>query len=243
MAAARSPVEARINPFQVRGSLQTLLSLRLLAPEDPSFMALLLDKVAHAPDFFRQAPIVLDVGPIAAREPIDLAALVERLKEHRLMPVGIQNGSPAWNEAAALAGLALFGAGGVGGGRAAGAPAAVQAVAPPTPRAPAMLVTEPVRGGQQVQAPDGDLVILGQVGHGAEIAATGHIHVYGPLRGRAFAGMGGDERAMIFCDQLQAELLSIAGVYMVNEELDSALLGKRVRIGCAGDRLFVTQAP
>jgi septum site-determining protein MinC len=208
-------------------------------------MTLLVDKVAHAPDFFRQAPVVLDVGPVAEREPIDLVAFVEQLRQRRLVPVGLQNGSPAWNEAAAAAGLALFGAGGASVGRPAPNQAQNQAASPAPaaapPRAPALVVSEPVRGGQQIQAPEGDLVVLGAVSHGAEIAAAGHIHVYGPLRGRAFAGMGGDERAMIFCDQLHAELLSIAGIYMVNEELDPQLFGKRARIACSGERLLVTQ--
>jgi septum site-determining protein MinC len=242
VAAANPPGETRALPFQVRGSLQTILSLRLAAPEDPSFFPLLLDKVAHAPDFFRQAPIVLDVGPIRDREPIDLEAFLEQLRHHRLAPVGIQNGSPAWNEAAARVGLALFGPGGNGGRP---AERSVVAAAPPTrsPRGPSLVVTDPVRGGQQVQAPDGDLVVLGPVSHGAEVAANGHIHVYGPLRGRAFAGIGGDERAMIFCDQLQAELLSIAGIYMVNEELDPQVLGRRARISCTGERLSITPVP
>ena len=100
VAATKAPGEARQVPFQVRGSLQTVLTLRLLVPDDPNFFPLLLDKIAHSPDFFRNAPLVLDVGPLAAREPLDVAALAERLREHRLMPVGVQNGSPEWNEAA-----------------------------------------------------------------------------------------------------------------------------------------------
>src|SRR3954451_11279677 len=100
-------------PFQVRGSMQTILWLRLLEPGHPDFFALLLDKIAHSPDFFRAAPVVLDVGQVADREPVDLADFAARLREQRLFPVGIQNGSPAWNEAALAAGLALFGAGGV----------------------------------------------------------------------------------------------------------------------------------
>src|SRR3954454_15691759 len=60
-------------PFQVRGSLPTILSLRRIPPDDPDFFALLLDKIAHSPDFFRAAPVVLDVGQVADREPVDLA--------------------------------------------------------------------------------------------------------------------------------------------------------------------------
>ncbi len=123
-----------------------------------------------------------------------------------------------------------------------------QGGAPPTAtaaakRGAAQLITEPVRGGQQLHAPDGDLVVLGAVGHGAELAAAGHIHVYGALRGRAFAGINGDEKAMIFCDQLHAELLSIAGVYLVNEDIDQRLLNRRVRVHCDGEKLVLNPLP
>lgn len=247
-SAAKTPSDGRNYPFQVRGSLQTLLALRLIAPADPDFFTLLVDKIAHAPDFFRDAPVVLDVAPIAATPPIDLAAFVAGLRAHRLVPIGLQNGSPAWWEAAAAAGLARFGSGGQVADRpiqpADGPPPAASAAAvPPARRGPAMVVHEPVRGGQQIQAQDGDLVVLGPVGHGAEVAASGHIHVYGPLRGRAFAGTQGDETAMIFCDQLEAELLSIAGVYLVNEAIDPRLMGRRVRVTCEGEGLQLRPVP
>jgi septum site-determining protein MinC len=119
---------------------------------------------------------------------------------------------------------------------------ASSAAAPPPAarRGSGLVITEPVRSGQQVFYGEGDITVLSTVSSGAEIAATGHVHVYGPLRGRAFAGVEGDDRAMIFCDQLHAELLSIAGVYLVNEELDRDAVGRRVRVSSAGERLFVT---
>ena len=223
-----------------------MLALRLLAPDSPDFFPLLVDKVAHSPDFFRHAPVVLDVGPLAASSPIDLAAFVERLREHRLTPVGIQNGSPAWNEAALAAGLAVFGAGSQpreaappeGPPAAPRRPAATAAV---PRRAPALVVREPVRGGQQITT-EGDLVVLASVSPGAELAATGHIHVYGTLRGRAFAGIEGDESALIFCDQLEAELISIAGVHLVNEEIEPRLLRKRARVALEHERLVIHAA-
>ncbi len=226
-------------PFQIRGSLQTLLCLKLLRPEDPGFFPALIEKVAHAPDFFRNAPLVLDVAPIQAREPDCLAEIVARLKEHRVVPIGLQNGSPAWNEAAVAQGLAIFAAGGNAERR--------QNDRPGERTKPAAgagtLVSQPVRGGQQVVNPEGDLVVTAAVSPGAEVAAAGHIHIYGPLRGRAFAGMNGDDRAMIFVDQLDAELLSIAGIHLVNEEIDPRLLGKRVRASLAGERLELKPLP
>ena len=235
--ASTADQTSRRLPFQVRGSLQTMLALRLLDPDDPEFLAKLVEKIAYAPDFYRDAPIVLDLAAVADREPIDLLRFAEELRRHRLVPVGVQNAAPAWLEEAERAGLAVF----AGGGPGHSAPPA-RGVEPPSAgrrRAAAMVVTEPVRGGQQLVASEGDLVVLAPVGHGAEIAAAGHIHVYAPLRGRAYAGIEGDENAMIFCDQLDAELVSITGVYVVNEEIDTALLGRRVRISCMGDRLHL----
>lgn len=238
-------------PFQLRGSLQTVLSLRLLAPQEPSFFPRLVDKVAHSPDFFRDAPLVLDVGHIANEPPLDLEDFVRQLRGHRLLPVGIQNGSPAWNEAALRAGLAVFGAGSPARESAERPeaepktpPASPLPVSPPPPRRiPARVVREPVRGGQQVVAPEGDLVVMAAVSPGAELAAAGHIHVYGTLRGRAFAGIDGDETAMIFCDSFEAELLSIAGVHLVNEEIDPKLLRKRVRVALLHEQIVVSPAP
>src|SRR3954469_24267162 len=112
VARATMPAGARGLPFQIRGSLQTLLSLRLLRPEQPEFFEILLDKIAHSPDFFRHAPFILDVSPIAEQEPIDLAAFVDKLREQRLAVVGLQNGNEAWQEAATKAGLAIMPPGG-----------------------------------------------------------------------------------------------------------------------------------
>ncbi len=81
------------------------------------------------------------------------------------------------------------------------------------------LVTKPVRSGQQIYAQGGDLVVLAPVSHGAELLADGNIHIYAPLRGRALAGISGDESARIFCSSLEAELISVAGHYIINETL------------------------
>ena len=241
-SAVKAPTASRGLPFQMRGGIQTILSLRLLAPRDPDFFPLLLDKIAHSPDFFREAPVVLDLAVIAQEAPTGLEEFVTQLRQHRLLPVGVQHGSPAWNEAAMALNLAVFGDGGTAEPPAQRPTrqARRETAAPVTARhGPAVTVAEPIRGGQQVHSPDGDLVVTAMVGNGAEIAAAGHIHVYGTLRGRAFAGIGGDEQAMIFCDQLDAELLSIAGVHLVNEEIDQAMIGRRVRVRLERDRLVL----
>lgn len=90
----------------------------------------------------------------------------------------------------------------------------------PTGR-PTKLVTQPVRSGQQIYAQGADLIIMSQVSEGAEVLADGHIHVYGTLRGRALAGVNGDTSARIFCRSLEAELLSVAGNFVLSEDLRS----------------------
>lgn len=245
MSAAEEASKAGTGlPFQIRGSLQTLLSLKILRPDDPAFFTGLVEKVAHAPDFFRNAPIVIDGGAVKAKSPECLAEIVERLREHRVVPVGLQNGSPAWNEAAIDLGLAIFGAGGAGSDEPLAGGRAGKIAKPAAAGRPAgKVIREPVRGGQQIVAHDGDLVVMAPVSAGAEVAAAGHIHVYAPLRGRAFAGMNGDEQALIFCEQLHAELLSIAGIHQVSEEIDAQLLGKRIRASLVGERLKVDALP
>lgn len=225
-------------PFQIRGSLQTVLSLKVLQPEDPTFFSLLVEKVAHAPDFFRNAPLILDGAAVKAKAPDVLAEIVDRLREHRVVPVGLQNGSAEWNDAAVALGLAIFGA----GGSSKDDQRSKAKKHSDKPHA-GKTVREPVRGGQQVVASEGDLVVMAPVSAGAEIAAAGHIHIYAPLRGRAFAGMNGDASAMIFCEHLDAELISVAGVHLVNEELDERLLGKRIHASLVDERLKVEPLP
>ncbi|MBT4145506.1 MAG: septum site-determining protein MinC, partial [Gammaproteobacteria bacterium] len=41
----------------------------------------------------------------------------------------------------------------------------------------------------------------------------------GALRGRVLAGVQGNENVRIFCSNLQAELVSIAGNYRVSEDI------------------------
>ena len=96
-----------------------------------------------------------------------------------------------------------------------------------------------MRSGQTVYAERGDLTIVGPVSSGAEIVASGSIHVYGPLRGRAIAGAHGDETARIFCQSLDAELLAIAGLYRTSESIQDELRQRSVQVVLNNDRLDV----
>ena len=102
-----------------------------------------------------------------------------------------------------------------------------------------MVVDKPVRSGQQVYAKGRDLVVLAPVGQGAEVIADGNIHIYAPLRGRALAGVMGFEGARIFCKELRAELISVAGLYRVSEDLPENLHGVSAQIRLSADWLVV----
>ncbi|PLZ00371.1 septum site-determining protein MinC [Burkholderia sp. WAC0059] len=106
---------------------------------------------------------------------------------------------------------------------------------------PALVVDRPLRSGQRIYA-KGDLVVLGLVSNGAEVIAEGNIHIYAPLRGRALAGVHGNHDARIFCTCLEAELISIAGIYRTTENpLPAEVLGKPVQIRLDGDEKLLIE--
>lgn len=112
--------------------------------------------------------------------------------------------------------------------------------APAAPKEPpSLLLDAPVRSGQLVFFPEGDITVIGSIASGAEVVAGGSIHVYGALRGRALAGTSGNARARIFCSRIEAELLAIDGYYRTADELDPALLGKRAQAWLDGDGLKI----
>ena len=86
------------------------------------------------------------------------------------------------------------------------------------------------------------MIVLAAVSSGAELLADGNIHVYGPMRGRALAGVKGNLKARIFCKQLGAEMLSIAGHYKVAEDLRrDPLWGDAVHVCLSGELLNITR--
>ncbi|MGB6218457.1 MAG: septum site-determining protein MinC, partial [Castellaniella sp.] len=103
-----------------------------------------------------------------------------------------------------------------------------------------LVIRHPLRSGQRIYARGGDLIVMGMVSQGAEVIADGHIHVYGPLRGKAMAGARGNTRAMILTTQLDPELLAIAGVYRVVEtRLPETLHNRPAQIELDGDTLRI----
>jgi septum site-determining protein MinC len=116
--------------------------------------------------------------------------------------------------------------------------------APPDPQPPqkepaSLLLESPVRSGQSIVFPDGDITVLGSVASGAEIMAGGSIHIYGALRGRAFAGLAGNSRARIFCNKVEAELLAIDGHYRTADEIESSLRSQPIQAWLKDNEMFI----
>lgn len=106
--------------------------------------------------------------------------------------------------------------------------------ASPTPTGqatPLMLMHhETLRTGQQLIAEQGDVILTADMNSGSELIAAGSVHVYGTIRGRVIAGASGQAQARIFCQKLEAELVSIAGTYHVADDIPEDYVGKAVQI-------------
>jgi septum site-determining protein MinC len=225
--------ENKLPPFELKGSLFTLTVLRLFHLDRTAIERHLSEKIKQAPGFFSNTPVVIDLdGVVDSTDGMDLSGLHKLLLEYGMVPVGIRNGSPELRIIARQAGLPTLPE------SRATAAARRPEWAEPTP-ARNRILSHPVRSGQQIYAPDGDLIVLGTVSAGAEVIADGNIHIYGALRGRALSGVRGDIETRIFCQSLEAELVSIAGRYRISEQIDPADRGKAMQIHLLEDRLII----
>jgi septum site-determining protein MinC len=204
-------------------------------------------RLGDQPDFFDHDPLVIDLSPLQEQGEcqVDFASLRLLLQRYRLVPVAVKGGSAAQMQSAVAAGLAA--APEARTVLPAEPPAAEQAPAvrtdpafvnsmPPQLPAGPLVVDRPLRSGQQVYARGRDLVVLAMVNPGAEVLSDGHIHVYAPLRGKAIAGARGNIDARIYTLSLEAELLSIAGVYRTSDTpLPADVAGKPAQVRLEGD--------
>ncbi|MCP1608276.1 septum site-determining protein MinC [Pseudomonas citronellolis] len=272
--------------FQLKGSMLAVTVLELAHNDLSRLDRQLADKVAQAPNFFRDTPLVLALDKLPGGEgQLDLQGVLDICRRHGLRTLAIRANREEDLRLATMLDIPVLPPSGsrdrpLEPRDAAAAPAnegivrrprseklaepvvekaidkASDKTADPAPEkapekpaepsAPAVrptkLVTSPVRGGVQIYAAGGDLIVLAPVSPGAELLADGNIHVYGPMRGRALAGVKGDTSARIFCQQLGAELVSIAGNYKVAEDLRrSPQWGQAVHVSLSGDVLNITR--
>lgn len=227
-----------------------------------------LDKLSSAlaevtggtPDYFEDEFTVIDLGNLQAPpspDSIAWSALIALFRSHRLNPVAVRNAPEALEQEIRAHGLSIDGMDQSRTFELTPPPSPppsepAPAIAPvlDTPRTPSVdtiaspapvatkVIDMPVRSGQRVYARGGDLVILATVNPGAEVIADGSIHVYAPLRGRALAGAAGASDARIIGTCMEAELVSIAGVYRTFDDgWPKELKGKPVQVLLQEDRL------
>jgi len=229
-------------PIEIKIATVVAVSAILHDSDPMALEAALQEMTGGTADFFDNEFAVIDVAALGPeRTPIDWPQLIELLKKYRLNAVAVRN-APAELEADIVAsGLSIDHVVAARQEPAAAAPPpAAPVAAPPKAAASTMIIDTPIRAGQRIYARDADLVITATVNNGAEIIADGSIHVYAPLRGRALAGASGDTSARIFAASMEAELVSIAGVYRTFENgLPPEQKGQPAQIRLSGDRIDV----
>lgn len=249
--SAASAGHARAS-FDLKSASLPLITVVLKTPNLATLSQELQARFGETPDFFDEDPAVIVLTQIAQDPtPLSFSVLLTLLKHYRLRPFGIHGGSLAHKETAAAVGLmdlpeissSAVAVPGEAPAPAAAAPAPVAAPAPADPANPAsgtMVIDRPLRSGQQIYARGCDLIVLQAVNFGAEIIADGNIHVYAPLRGRAIAGARGNTDARIFSTCMEAQLISIAGIYRTSEvALPADVLGKPAQVRLVGESLVL----
>jgi septum site-determining protein MinC len=210
-----------------------------LAPEPPivEWLAELDHWARSSAGFFVGRPVVLNLAAVTLTHHA-IAHLVQELARREIGVVGIEGVEPSQLGP----GLPPL----LKGGR--NSSVELSSVSPPRV-APAetsrneptsLLLDAPVRSGQSVIFPGGDVTVVGSIASGAEVIAGGSIHVYGAIRGRALAGASGNARARIFCRKAEPELLAIDGYYRASEDIDGGLHGRPIQAWLENDVLRIT---
>lgn len=186
-------------------------------------------------------PFVLDVQDFEHPESLDLAGMISLFARYGMQILGLRHENEAWAAYAARYHLVFS------RGDKSDAPqpnlktAELKPVSATVISNPTVLISTPVRTGQQVYAENGDLIVTGIVSQGAELIADGNIHIYAPMRGRALAGAKGDTNARIFIHSMQAELVSVAGIYRnFEQDLPEHLHKRAVQVSLQDNRLVIS---
>lgn len=235
-------------PIRLKG--RSFLAL-VLSPELPfeNWLARLDDLAARSAGFFLRRPIVLDVAALDI-DRTQLRELVDQLAERNVRIMGIEGARPSMLDQGLPPAMADGKPASDFEPPAASQPktdedeaetesADIERSVAPIKAMPSMMVTQPVRSGQSVIFPEGDVTVVGSVASGAEIVAGGSIHVYGTLRGRAMAGSAGNPKARVFCNRLEAELLAIDGLYRTADDMDAACRGRAAQAWLEDDVMII----
>jgi septum site-determining protein MinC len=225
--------------FEIKSANLPLVALLLKSADLTLFRQELQQRYGDMPAFFDNDPLLIDLSLLPdSVATVDFAALVNALRPHSLLPIAVRGGRAELIVQAQAAGLVLATDAIIQRSAAAATPSPASTAAAPAAKAAApvaptsaMVIDKPLRSGQQVYARGRDLIVMAMVNPGAEVIADGHIHVYAPLRGKAMAGARGNVEARIMALSMEAQLLSIAGVYRTSENaLPPSVHGKAAQV-------------
>lgn len=226
------------NLFDIKSASLDLLAIVLRSTDLPALQAAIQQRFnSHEPE-----PFVLDIEQLPAPDGDTLAPVCAMLQQHGLRIAAVRHRDAQYAALAHRLGLPFISgsSGGKSSADSVSAPAVAAPVADSSLPTPTMIIDRPVRAGQQIYAKGGDLVVLEMVSAGAELIADGSIHVYAPLRGRALAGARGNTAARIFVKSMEAELVSIAGVYRtIEQDLPQSIKGKPTQIYLEQERVVM----
>lgn len=247
-SAQRASTVDRPESFQLKGGLFPMTLLELKSTDLAAIQLELSEKVTQSPAFFQRSPLVFGFELLtdAEQDALDLAGLCLICRDLTLMPTAARGANARLQNECGKLGLAVLPRSRAKQSELTEeAPQAIAETesAPATPSAPTRIITTPIRSGQQIYARGGDLIVMAAVSAGAEVLADGNIHIYGALRGRALAGVQGDENARIFCSRQEAELVAVAGQFMVDEVLRTNHWKEAVQIYLAGGHIQITPLP
>lgn len=226
------------NLFDIKSASLDLLAIVLRSTD----LSSLQDAIQQRFSSLEPEPFVLDIEQLPAPDSDTLAPVCAMLQQHGLRIAAVRHRDAQYAALAHRLGLPFISGSGSGKSSAESVSAAVAAapVADSSLPTPTMIIDRPVRAGQQIYAKGGDLVVLEMVSAGAELIADGSIHVYAPLRGRALAGARGNTAARIFVKSMEAELVSIAGVYRtIEQDLPQSIKGKPTQIYLEQERVVM----
>lgn len=235
-------------PIEIKISTVVAVSVILRAVDLPTLDAAMKKMTDGAPDYFDHEFAVIDIASCETDNPrIDWQGLITLFKSYSLNPVAVRGAPSAMEPDILASGLSidtLVKPRDIPQAAQQQEQAPVPATVPPAPvessAVSAMIIDTPVRAGQRIYARGGDLIVTAVVNSGAELIADGSIHIYAPLRGRALAGASGNAQARIFTLSMEAELVSVAGMYRTFESgLPQELVKKPVQVRLAGDRIDV----
>jgi septum site-determining protein MinC len=231
---------AQTTAIDLRYAQVGLLQLKLRSTDPGAIIDELTGKMASAPQFFQRTAICLDLRDLAVDpDASQVRAVIEAVQRSGMLVVGLTEG-PASAALAKTIGMPVIAGFRPQNSTPERAPAAAAPAPSPQMQSqalPALIHTQPVRSGQRLYARDRDLIVMATVGAGAEVMADGCVHIYGSLRGRAMAGVRGDANARVFTQEFRAELVAVAGVFKVFEQLPKDLAGHPVQALLAGDDL------